>query len=110
MRQREIWLADLNPVQGSEQNGIRPVVIISGNAMNDNLGISIVCPLSSRIKKYAGCIILKKGSVNGLDQDSEILTFQVRTLSSARFISKIGEITKDELDLIKTGLMEILTY
>ncbi|HBB93598.1 MAG TPA: transcription elongation factor GreAB, partial [Bacteroidales bacterium] len=39
MRQGEIWMADLNPVHGSEQQGIRPVVIISGNAMNDNLGV-----------------------------------------------------------------------
>jgi mRNA interferase MazF len=47
MKQREIWLVDLNPVKGSEQRGIRPVVIVSGNAMNDNLQICIVCPLSS---------------------------------------------------------------
>jgi len=46
MKQGEIWMADLNPVVGSEQQGIRPVVIISGNAMNNNLGISIVCPLN----------------------------------------------------------------
>jgi len=64
-------------VKGSDQSGIRPVVIISGNAMS---------------------------------QDSEVLTFQVRTLASARLIRKIGEISKDELNVIKTGLMEILTY
>ncbi len=110
MRQKEIWLADLNPVKGSEQSGIRPVVIISGNAMNDNLGICIICPLSSRIKRYAGCVALNKNFENGLDEDSEILTFQVRTLASSRLIRKIGEISKDELNVIKTGLMEILTY
>ena len=46
MKQREIWLADLNPVKGSEQRGVRPVVILSGNSMNANLDICIVCPLS----------------------------------------------------------------
>jgi mRNA interferase MazF len=110
MKQREIWLADLIPVRGSEQKGIRPVVIISGNAMNDNLGISIVCPLSSKIKDFAGCLVLKKDATNGLDQDSEVITFQVRTISKERLISKKGEISKQQLEVIKIGLQEVLTY
>jgi mRNA interferase MazF len=110
MKQREIWLASLDPVKGSEQQGIRPVVIISGNAMNDNLGICIVCPISSRIKNYAGCLVLKKDSANGLDHDSEIITFQVRTISKERLIRKLGEIPKNQLEVLKKGLTEILTY
>ena len=110
MKQREIWLADLNPVLGSEQRGVRPVVIISGNAMNDNLGIWIVCPLSSNIKRYAGCRVVGKSRETGLESDSEILTFQVRTISSSRFIKKLGEISMDDLNEVKKGLAEILTY
>ena len=110
MKQREIWLADLNPVKGSEQKGIRPVVIVSGNAMNDNLGICIVCPLSTKVKNYAGCLVLKKDEMNGLDQDSEIITFQVRTISKERLISIKGAITKQQLEIIKKGLQEVLTY
>lgn len=110
MRQREIWMADLNPVKGSEQQGIRPVVVISGNAMNDNLGIGIVCPLTSKIKRYTGCLVLKKDDINRLDDDSEIITFQVRTLARERLIRKIGEISKSQLEIINKGLQEILTY
>jgi mRNA interferase MazF len=55
--QKEIWFANLNPTRGSEQNGIRPVVIISRDAMNENLGLSIVLPLSTKVKNYAGCLI-----------------------------------------------------
>lgn len=110
MKQREIWLADLNPVKGSEQYGIRPVVVIGGNSMNDNLGICIICPLTSSIKNYAGCLILKKNAVNGLDHDSEILTFQVRAISKERLLSKIGEIQMNQLEILKKGLLEILTY
>jgi len=110
MNQREIWLADLNPVKGSEQKGIHPVVIVSGNAMNDNLGICIVCPLSTKLKNYAGCLVVKKDEMNGLDHDSEIITFQVRTISGERMITKIGEITKQQLELLKKGLQEVLTY
>jgi mRNA interferase MazF len=110
MKQREIWLADLNPVKGSEQKGIRPVVIISGNAMNDNLGICIVCPLSSKIKNYAGCLVLKKDEQKGLDHDSEIIAFQVRTISKERLLNKKGEITKQQLEILKKGLFEVLSY
>jgi mRNA interferase MazF len=110
MKQGEIWMADLNPVKGSEQQGIHPVVIISGNAMNSNLGVSIVCPISSRIKNYAGCLVLPKDSVNGLEQDSEVITFQIRTIAHSRLSKQTGRITTAQLNLIKQGLGEILTY
>jgi len=110
MKQGEIWLANLNPVQGSEQYGIRPVVIISGNAMNDHLGISIICPLTSTIKHYAGCVMVEKGTESGLEKDSEVLTFQIRTLASQRFVRKLGHISKNQLESVKNGLAEILTY
>lgn len=103
-------MADLNPVKGSEQRGIRPVVIVSGNAMNDNFGICIVCPLSSKIKNHAGGIVLTKDEINGLEQNSEVITFQIRAISKERLIRKLGELSKLQLETIKTGLNEILTY
>jgi mRNA interferase MazF len=110
MKQREIWLVDLNPVRGSEQRGIRPVVVISGNAMNKHLEIAIVCPLTARIKNYMGCIVLPMTRMNGLDADSEVITFQIRTVSGERFLTKLGEITEEELKLIRERLMEVLTF
>jgi len=110
MKQGEIWIADLNPVKGSEQRGQRPVVVISGNAMNDNLGISIVCPLTTKVKSLAGCVVLHPDAENGLDKESEIITFQLRTISQSRMTKKVGNISADQLEQIKTGLMEILTY
>jgi mRNA interferase MazF len=110
MKQGDVWKVDLNPVKGSEQNGIRPVVVISGNAMNDNLGISIVCPLTTKVKNYAGCVVLKKDFLNGLSLDSEVITFQIRAISRERFIEKLGVITNKQLSQIKKGLNDILTY
>jgi mRNA interferase MazF len=110
MKQREIWLVDLNPVRGSEQRGIRPVVVISGNAMNNHLEIAIVCPLTARIKNYMGCLVLPMNRVNGLDADSEVITFQIRTVSRERFLTRLGEITEEELKLIRERLMEVLTF
>lgn len=110
MKQREIWLADLNPVKGSEQRGIRTVVVLSGNAMNSNMDVCIVCPLSSKINNYAGCLVVKSDSINGLEADSEIITFQIRTISGQRLIRMIGEITVKQFDTVKKGLNEILSY
>ena len=58
--QKEIWTVDLEPVAGSEQGGTRPVVIISGQSMNDHYNIVIICPLTSKIKPYKAIRILTK--------------------------------------------------
>ncbi|RMG26389.1 MAG: type II toxin-antitoxin system PemK/MazF family toxin [Bacteroidetes bacterium] len=110
MKQRDIYWANLNPTKGNEQRDIRPVVIVSGNAMNDHLGICIICPLSTKIKHYAGCLVLEKNALNQLPEDSEVLTFQIRTLAKQRLREKIGEISEEQLRVIRQGLVEILTY
>jgi mRNA interferase MazF len=110
MKQRDIWLADLNAAQAGDQQDIRPVVVLSGNAMNSNLEESIVCPLSSGIRNYAGCLVIKQEAANGLDADYEIITFRITTISGKRLIRKLGEITTNQFELVKKGLNEILTY
>ncbi len=108
MKQGEIYLADLSPTKGSEQSGTRPVIIISGNTLNANLDICIVCPMTSKLKKFPGCKILQASELNGLSEDSQILTFQIRTLSQSRMIRKIGDTHPAIIDDLKKGLWDIL--
>lgn len=110
MRQGEIWYADLEPVKGSEQSGIRPVVIVSGPTMNMVLPVVMACPLTSVIKHIKGCVILSKDKINNLKKDSEILVLQIRTISKSSLTKKIGNITKNQLDLIKAGINIYLDY
>lgn len=110
MKQRDIYWADLEPVRGSEQRGKRPVVIVSGDSMNENLDIVICCPLSTSVKNYAGCVILKKDRINNLKSESEIITFQIRAVSKSRLTKKIGKISMENLKEIIRGLNEILVY
>ena len=110
MKQKEIWYANLDPIKGREQRGIRPVVIISGNNLNDHSDLKIVCPLSSQIKNYAGSLLLKKNNTNKLTRDSEVLVFQIRTIDHSRLIKKIGETTDEQMQRILFFLNEILTY
>ena len=88
MFQKDIYLVDLNPTKGKEQKGKRPVVIISGNTMNANFDVAIICPISSKVKNYIGSVKLPKDKVNKLDDDSEIITFQVRTVAKERMVKK----------------------
>lgn len=110
MKQGEIWMAKLDPTMDSEQKGTRPVVIISGNAMNNHFGLVIICPISSKIKHFIGDLILLPTMDNGLSEKSEVLVFQVRTLSKNRLIRKTGQITKKELSDLITNLNKILKY
>lgn len=110
MKQRDIWLADLNPVRGSEQKGSRPVVILSGNLLNNLMPVVIVCPLSSKIKNYKGNVMLYPDDQNRLSEPSEAIIFQIRSISKERLIKKIGNITTKQLSELKKGLDDILRY
>lgn len=110
MKQGEIWQADLNPVKGSEQAGFRPVVIISGNLLNQHLPVVIVMPLTTKLKHYKGNPILKPSSVNGLKSESEILVFHIRSVSKDRLIKKMGMIDSAELTVATKTLNDILKY
>ena len=110
MKQQEIWYADLDPIKGREQSGVRPVVIVSGNNLNDHSDLKIVCPITSQLKKYAGSLFLEKDQINGLPMDSEVLVFQIRTIDETRLIKKIGTITNLQMNKLRLYLDEILSY
>lgn len=110
MQQGEIWFADLDPIKGSEQSGRRPVVIISGNTLNEALPIVITVPVSSKIKSYPTCVMLKASGTSGLKKDSEAITFQIRALAKKRLGKRVGHIAAEELREILKGLFVALTH
>lgn len=110
MKQSEIWSVYFDPIKGREQSGNRPAIIISGPAMNENIDVVIVCPLSSSIHNFRGHPIINLSKENGLLQVSEVMVFNVRTLSKERFKKKLGVASKETLkNTIKT-LNDILKY
>ncbi|MGB0898484.1 MAG: type II toxin-antitoxin system PemK/MazF family toxin [Psychrobium sp.] len=108
MLQGEIWYANLNPTKGSEQKGLRPILIISGNLLNAYLPIVICCPLTTQIKNYKGNIILQPNSQNGLSDNSEVLTFHIRSISKERLTKKLGSTTPQNIELVKECLGDLL--
>ena len=110
MKQREIWKANLNPTKGSEQAGFRPVVIISGNLLNQHLPVVIVMPLTTKIKNYKGNPVLKPSKANGLKAESEMLVFHIRSVSKDRLVEKLGVIEAEEFSGAIKTLNDILKY
>lgn len=110
MKQGEIWDLYLGPVTGSEQNGRRPAVIISGDLLNKYLDVVIVCPLTTSIKNYKGNLILEPNKTNGLKKISEVLIFHIRSVSKNRLDKKLGSIPEKDINFIKATLDDILRY
>ncbi|MEO5789336.1 type II toxin-antitoxin system PemK/MazF family toxin [Gelidibacter sp.] len=108
MRQGEIWNVYLDPIKGNEQAGNRPAIVISGNLMNANSDLAIICPLTSSLKGYKGHPILKPNKTNGLEVTTEVLVFQIRTLSKLRFKKRIGTASAEDVSKIKETLDDIL--
>jgi len=107
VEQGGIYLADLNPTKGHEQKGIRPVVVISGNAFHVS-EMCFICPLTTSLKHFFGDIILSPDSKNGLSETSEILTGQIRTIDVKRMSKKLGMISESELQNIFRGINMLL--
>ena len=108
MRKGEVWLADLNPVKGSEQAGKRPVVIVSGNLLNSYAPVVWICPISTKIKEYKGDLVVEPNSVNGLTQTSEVIIMHLRSVSKKRLEVKLGDIERSDLEKLRLGLKETL--
>lgn len=109
-RQGDIFWVDLDPVRGSEQAGKRPVVVISGDTLNESLPIRIVCPLTGQVRGSTGRVTIPKNKSNGLKKESDVLIFQVRTISVKRIGKKIGHITDAQLKAVVASLGDLLTY
>jgi len=90
----KIFWADLNPVQGSEQAGMRPVLVFSVDVINDVLPVVTVLPITSlkpgrQIYPTEAKLI---ASENDLQYDSIVMAHQIRALSKSRLNGQCGEV------------------
>lgn len=103
----EIWWADLNPVQGSEQGGQRPVLILSQNVFNERSGTVIALAITSQPQR-AGFPLTFELASGGLPKRSWVKISQIRTLSVQRIGNRIGKVTPEELSQIIEGVFELI--
>jgi len=103
----EIYWADLNPVRGAEQVGLRPVLIISHNIFNERSGTVIALALTSQEPRAGFPLTFELADVR-LPKKSWVKISQIRTLSVERIGKKLGWISPEELEQIIEGLNEIV--
>lgn len=103
----DIHWADLNPVIGSEQGGLRPVLILSHNVFNEKSGTVIAVAITSQPQK-AGYPLTMEIVDSKLPKKSWVKISQIRILSIKRIGKKIGKASDEELALIIEGLNEII--
>src|SRR3989344_7203103 len=89
----EIVLANLEPVVGSEQGRVRPVLIIQNDISNENSPTTIIAPITSKLytKEYPTNIFIERKE-SKLDKDSTVLLNQIRTIDKSRVIKKISSL------------------
>jgi len=102
-----IYWADLNPVIGSEQGGLRPVLILSHNVFNERSGTVIAVALTSQ-PQIAGFPLTLELTDPRLSKKSWVKISQIRTLSLKRIGKRMARASEEELLLVIDGLNEII--
>lgn len=99
IKRGDIYYADLSPVLGSEQGGLRPVVIIQNDIGNKHSPTTIVAPLTSRhTKKPLPTHLLLTNDKTKLKNDSILLAEQIRVIDKQRLRGKMGALPLEEID------------
>jgi mRNA interferase MazF len=103
LKRYEIYFADLNPTIGGEISKVRPVIVISEDAMNSSLDTIVVCPLTSKIhpKWRSRLQIVCAGS------NAEIAVDQIRTISKNRLKNKIDVLPDDQAAQLRRIITEM---
>ena len=106
IRRGDIYYADLRPVVGSEQGGVRPVLIIQNDVGNKHSPTVICAAITSRMNKAKLPTHVEISSVEyGLNRDSVVLLEQIRTLDKKRLKEKIGHMTDIDMKKVDKALL-----
>lgn len=94
IKRGEIWLAELNPIRGSEQAGTRPVLILQNDSINRFTRTFLAIPLTTNLRRASlpTCVLLPEGD-GGLAADSVALCHQLRVLDKSRLIRRLGVVS-----------------
>jgi mRNA interferase MazF len=99
----EIWLADLNPTQRSEQSGTRPVLIFQNNSINRFTSTFLTIPLTTNLRRASlpTCVLVRQGE-GGLNKDSVALCHQLRVIDKLRLLRRLGAVSDDVMTALES--------
>lgn len=105
MSRGEIYLADLNPSRGSEQAGVRPVIIVQRDNLKRFTRTVVVVPLTTNLRRaqIPGTTLIPAGE-GGLSQDSVALCYQIVVLDRERLLCQLGTLSPNYLLALEQAL------
>lgn len=111
LKRGEVWLANLDPTQGSEQAGIRPGIIFQNDIVSQFSTTTIAIPLTTNQRRAALpiCMLIRQGD-DGLSQNSVALCFQIRVLDKARLIRRLGQLSAETIAQLEEVVLVTLGY
>ena len=105
VKRGDIFYADLSPVVGSEQGGIRPVVIVQNDVGNKHSPTVIAAAITSRVDKTKLPTHIEVTADRfGLARDSVILLEQVRTIDKKRLKEKMGHLEDETMEKVNSAI------
>ncbi len=111
VKRGDLYYADLSPVVGSEQGGVRPVLIVQNNVGNKYSPTIIAAAITSQlVKAKLPTHIALPANQYGLPKDSVVLLEQIRTLDKRRLKEKIGELPINMMTRVNEALLVSLGF
>lgn len=110
VKRGELYYADLSPVVGSEQGGIRPVLVVQNDVGNKYSPTIIAAAVTSKLNKAKLPTHIEIPCAYGLQKDSVILLEQIRTLDKRRLKERIGELPKDTMQRVNQAILISLGF
>lgn len=104
IKRGDLFYADLSPVIGSEQGGIRPVLIVQNNVGNKYSPTIIAAAITSQLGKAKLPTHIEIAKEHGLAKDSVILLEQIRTIDKQRLGEKIGQLPETMMNQVDKAL------
>lgn len=105
IKRGEMYFADLDPVVGSEQGGIRPNVIIQNDVGNCHSPTVIIAAITAKTRKTnLPTHVYVDSSRDGLEKDSIVLLEQLRTIDKSRLSDYIGQLNAEEISNLDNAL------
>ena len=102
-RRGEVWLVNFNPGRGSEQQGIRPALVIQNDVGNRHAATTIVAAISSAVRIYPVTVPVRKGE-GGLKVKSMVNLAQVLTIDKSRLQRRLGTLVSESIDRVNAAI------
>ncbi len=110
IKRGELYYADLSPVVGSEQGGVRPVLVVQNDTGNKYSPTVIAAAVTSRINKAKLPTHIELPQAYGLQKDSVILLEQIRTIDKKRLMSRIGQLPPATMSRVNKAILISLGF